>query len=69
MEVLGDDDFHALENEKHDAAMEARGWSGDGSGEDDLADFNANEADDYANEGGEDSYLDSAYEEMTDLGD
>lgn len=27
------------------------GWPGDGSGEDDLADYNANEADDYANEG------------------
>jgi hypothetical protein len=26
------------------------GWPGDGSGEDDLADYNANEADDYANE-------------------
>jgi hypothetical protein len=27
------------------------GWPGDGSGEDDLADYNANEADDYRNEG------------------
>jgi hypothetical protein len=27
-----------------------RGWPGDGSGEDDLADMNANEADDYRNE-------------------
>lgn len=26
------------------------GWPGDGSGEDDLADFNANEASDYASE-------------------
>jgi hypothetical protein len=26
------------------------GWPGDGSGEDDLADMNANEADDYRNE-------------------
>ncbi len=26
------------------------GWPGDGSGEDDLADFNANEADDYRDE-------------------
>lgn len=26
------------------------GWPGDGSGEDDLADFNANEANDYLNE-------------------
>jgi hypothetical protein len=30
------------------------GWPGDGSGEDDLADFNANEADDYRNEGDDD---------------
>jgi hypothetical protein len=28
-----------------------RGWPGDGSGTDDLADHNANEADDYRNEG------------------
>jgi len=27
-----------------------QGWPGDGSGTDDLADFNANEADDYCNE-------------------
>jgi hypothetical protein len=26
------------------------GWPGDGSGTDDLADYNANEADDYSNE-------------------
>jgi len=26
------------------------GWSGDGSGMDDLADYNANEADDYCDE-------------------
>jgi hypothetical protein len=29
---------------------ETFGWPGDGSGEDDLADYNANEANDYANE-------------------
>lgn len=28
-----------------------RGWPGDGSGLDDLADYNANEANDYRNEG------------------
>lgn len=28
-------------------AMEHVGWPGDGTGEDDLADFNQNEADDY----------------------
>jgi hypothetical protein len=27
------------------------GYPGDGSGEDDFADYNANEVDDYANEG------------------
>lgn len=31
--------------------LDDRGWPGDGSGMDDLADYNANEADDYANEG------------------
>lgn len=31
------------------------GWSGDGSGEDDFADYNQNEADDYRDEGAEDS--------------
>lgn len=30
---------------------EYHGWPGDGSGEDDLADFNQNEADDYRDEG------------------
>jgi len=30
--------------------METPGWPGDVSGMDDLADFNANEADDYRNE-------------------
>lgn len=30
--------------------QEARGWPGDGSGEDDFADMNANEADDYWDE-------------------
>jgi len=29
------------------------GWGGDGSGTDDLADYNANEADDYHDEGNE----------------
>ena len=29
----------------------ATGWPGDGSGMDDLADYNANEADDYRDEG------------------
>ena len=32
------------------------GWPGDGSGCDDLADYNQNESDDYANEGACDDY-------------
>ena len=43
------------------------GWPGDGSGEDDLADHNANEADDYRNEGGEDSYLDTFWESQNEV--
>ena len=37
---------------------QSHGWPGDGSGEDDLADYNANEADDYRDEGYEDSDYD-----------
>ena len=36
--------------------MDGAGWPGDGSGEDDLADYNANE-------GGEDSWMDGANDE------
>lgn len=39
------------------------GWPGDGSGEDDLADYNQNEADDYRDEGYEDDWLDGSYED------
>lgn len=35
---------------------ESHGWPGDGSGEDDLADHNANEADDYRDEGIDDCH-------------
>ena len=49
--------------------IEQAGWPGDGSGEDDLADHNANEADDYRNEGNEDAGLDGYWESQTDLGD
>jgi len=45
------------------------GWGGDGSGTDDLADYNANEADDYHDEGNEDAGLDSYYEGLTEIGD
>jgi hypothetical protein len=33
-------------------AYDGGGWAGDGSGVDDLADYNQNEADDYRDEGG-----------------
>lgn len=51
-----------------DSVSADTGWPGDGSGEDDLADYNQNEADDYRDEGAEDSYLDSYYEDQTDIG-
>lgn len=36
--------------QSHEPLPEHRGWPGDGSGEDDLADFNQNEVADYGNE-------------------
>ena len=36
---------------REDEDYEHQGWPGDGSGEDDFADYNQNEADDYCNEG------------------
>ncbi len=45
------------------------GFPGCGDGSDDLADYNANEADDYRNEGAEDSHLESSFEDRTDIGD
>ena len=50
-----------LDSEPYDG-WEGR-WGGDGSGMDDLADYNANEVDDYAYEGAEDQWLDGSYEE------
>ena len=47
---------------------EFNGWPGDGSGTDDLADYNANEASDYSNEGQEDSCLESEYEDRNGCG-
>jgi hypothetical protein len=49
---------------------EGAGFPGCGDGTDDLADANANEADDYRNEGcgGEDSYLDSYWEDQAEMG-
>jgi hypothetical protein len=44
-------DSDASINEDYEGHYERQyGWPGDGSGEDDLADFNANEAQDYSNE-------------------
>jgi len=37
-------------NDHVDDDLRDYGWPGDGSGEDDLADYNANEADDYHDE-------------------
>jgi hypothetical protein len=45
---------------------EGAGFPGCGDGSDDLADMNANEADDYRNE---DAGLDGYWESLTDLGD
>lgn len=43
-----------MQNEPNENENESEepdhGWPGDGSGTDDLADFNANEADDYRDE-------------------
>jgi len=43
----GLEDNYDLQTELPD---DDKGWPGDGSGTDDLADFNANEADDYRDE-------------------
>ena len=51
-----------------DSVSSDTGWPGDGSGTDDLADYNANEADDYRNEGGEDSHLEMQYEDANGCG-
>lgn len=45
-------ELNSMDEEKvieDDTAIDA-GWPGDGSGTDDLSDYNANEADDYRNE-------------------
>ncbi len=61
-EVESDEALARIEDEDSQ-----HGWPGDGSGEDDFADYNANEADDYRDEGGEDSYLDASYEDRFDI--
>lgn len=47
---------------------QSHGWPGDGGGEDDLADYNQNEADDYRHEGAEDSHLEMEYEDRNGCG-
>ena len=51
-----------------DSVSSDTGWTGDGSGEDDFQDYNQNEADDYRDEGREDDWLESDYEDRTDIG-
>lgn len=65
---LGDDE------RMHPGEENQAGWPGDGSGEDDLADYNQNEADDYSAEGasGNGDYEgndDGQTEEMSCIGD
>jgi hypothetical protein len=45
------DGYYEAQNELPE--VDDAGWPGDGSGMDDLADYNQNEADDYRDEGGE----------------
>ena len=50
-ELCGEDShLDSQYEERTELADEPQGWPGDGSGEDDLADFNQNEADDYRDE-------------------
>jgi hypothetical protein len=58
----------AREAEIESAPYDGGGWGGDGSGTDDLADYNANEADDYRDEGCEDYHLEAAYEDANGCG-
>lgn len=46
--MMNEDD--RIDGEYEEAINEVFGWPGDGTGEDDLADYNANEADDYRDE-------------------
>ena len=47
------DGYYESQTEIPEAPYDGGGWGGDGSGTDDLADHNANEADSYRDEGGE----------------
>jgi hypothetical protein len=73
-------DRQDMEREYAEQMEQNQGWAGDGSGEDDLADYNQNEADDYRDEaaddyrdeggddyGPEDSYLDTYWEDQTEV--
>jgi hypothetical protein len=47
------DSYYESQTEIPEPAYDGGGWGGDGSGTDDLADYNANEADSYRDEGWE----------------
>lgn len=61
--------YEKLSNQKtaqfDDFGAEDFGWPGDGSGMDDLADMQANEADDYRNEGYDEVYDDAGGDDIT----
>lgn len=75
-------DYEHNEPADDDNIIANHGWPGDGSGLDDLADHNSNEADDYSNEGadypddqpdddvygGEDNFLEMQYEDRNGCG-
>lgn len=50
LDAAYEDRTHIEDEQEYDGG----GWPGDGSGTDDLADMNANEADDYRDEGMDD---------------
>jgi hypothetical protein len=49
-EEVFDGHLEAQYEERTEVMEELHGWPGDGSGEDDFADYNQNEANDYTNE-------------------
>lgn len=50
MGIMTDYDGCDSDDDKDDDIVVDAGWPGDGSGTDDFADYNANEADDYRDE-------------------
>jgi len=64
------DEFREAElREQALLAAEHRGFPGDGSGEDDFADYNNNKRDNYRNKGNEDAVLDQWFEDRCDGGE